>query len=90
MRYTLRLLTLQQFERASMLICACELLRQKYKLGGEEISIGLWVGGKLTPNRIEEASSVIKKQKQGDFAGTDIANPCQIKVCPWCGRKLRE
>ena len=88
MRYTLRLLTLQQFERASMLICACELLRQKYKLGGEEISIGLWVGGKLTPNRLEEANAIIRKQKQGDFAGTDIANPCQIKVCPWCGRKL--
>lgn len=86
MRYTLRLLTLQQFERASMLILACDLLRQKYHMGGSEISIGLWVGGNLTPNHLKEARTSINKQKVG---GTDEkSNPVQIKVCPWCGEKL--
>ena len=86
MRYTLRLLTLQQFERASILILACELLRKKYEMGGNEISIGLWVGGNLTPNHLDEARSSINKQKNG--AAVDKSNPVQIKVCPWCGKEL--
>ena len=55
MRYTLRLLTLQQFQRAATLICACELIRRENIniLGTEEISIGLWVG-ELTKNRLED------------------------------------
>lgn len=89
MRYTLRLLTIQQFERASILIFACELLRRKYSLGGQEISIGLWVGGKLTPNTLVEARVSINKQKSGEIPGDDDANPCQIQVCPWCGTKIK-
>ena len=86
MRYTLRLLTLQQFERASILIFACELLRKKYNVGGNEISIGLWVGGNLTPNHLKEARTSINKQKEGGV--DEKSNPVQIKVCPWCGAKL--
>lgn len=86
MRYTLRLLTLQQFERASILIFACEMLRKKYGLGGKEISIGLWVGGNLTPNSLKDARTSITKQQQG--AIDEKSNPVQIKVCPWCGEKL--
>lgn len=41
MRYTLRLLTLQQFERATALVCACEYMRRKYAIPGSEISIWL-------------------------------------------------
>lgn len=86
MRYTLRLLTLQQFERASILIFACELLRKKYNIGGNEISIGLWVGGNLTPNHLKEARTSVNKQKAGGV--DEKSNPVQIKVCPWCGEKL--
>lgn len=88
MRYTLRLLTLQQFERASMLIFACEILRKKYQLKGSEITIGLWVGGKLTPNHLEEARASINKQQRGAIVSPDESNPCQIQICPWCGKPL--
>lgn len=87
MRYTLRLLTAQQFQRASSLICACELLRRKNpkELGTEPISIGLWVGESLTPTWREDACSaankLINRQKQA-------ANPFQLLKCPWCGTEL--
>src|SRR6185295_19618656 len=48
MRYTLRLLTLQQFQRATALICACETIRREallqgdLKWGGTPFRIGLW------------------------------------------------
>lgn len=86
MRYTLRLLTLQQFERASALICACETIRREEQLGGEEISIGLWVGGGLTPNALKDAEDNIKKLRDGD--NVSEGNPCQILICPWCGEKI--
>lgn len=88
MRYTLRLLTLQQFERASMLIFACELLRRKYNLGGNEISAGLWVGGKLTPNKLTDALASINKQQRGAIISAEDSNPYQIQICPWCGKPI--
>jgi hypothetical protein len=88
MRYTLRLLTLQQFERASILIMACELLRREYNLGGSEFSIGLWVGNKLTPNSLKTAKTNINKLQRNAMNERDEENPCQIKICPWCGANI--
>lgn len=85
MRYTLRLLTFQQFERASAMICACELLRKKYKLGGEEISIGLWAGKALTPNSIEMAGKILDGFSDPE---NESSNPRQLEKCPWCGTPL--
>lgn len=88
MRYTLRLLTIQQFERASILICACELLRKRYDLPGDEISIGLWVGNKFTPGSIDDAERALNAVMVTGKAEKDKPDPCQIKICPWCGSKL--
>lgn len=88
MRYTLRLLTIQQFERAAILICACEWLRKSNvgKFGNEQISIGLWVGGASTPNKIAEARTSINKLRRGE--SVEERNPVQLHSCPWCGSRL--
>ena len=88
MRYTLRLLTSQQFQRASSLICACELIRAKdpQKLGRRPISIGLWVGRSLTPNDERSASRAI----DGLLKTEEGRNPFQLLSCPWCGTALSD
>ncbi|WP_280459710.1 helicase-related protein [Nocardia carnea] len=88
MRYTLRLLTLQQFERAATLICAMEILRRNDpgNLGAEEISIGMWVGASATPNRLDNAKKSIDRQREGQTVQKE--NPVQLQVCPWCGSGL--
>ena len=52
MRYTLRLLTLDQLARASGLVCALELEREKdpNRYGVWPLEIVLWVGSAVTPN----------------------------------------
>lgn len=87
MRYTMRLLTFQQFERASSLICACESIRKKEHIAGGEIGIGLWAGQALTPNKIEDADKILKGGDSGDF-GYEIGNPVQITRCPHCGAPI--
>src|SRR5690606_37491881 len=56
MRYTLRLLTAQQFERCSTLVSVLEHMRKAAPdlgLGDMPISLGLWVGSDTTPNRVD-------------------------------------
>jgi len=88
MRYTLRLLTTQQFQRATALICAAEYLRvEKPELYGEEpFSIGLWIGGDSSPNKLEKAEAALDQLKNGE----DVlkSNPMQLTHCPWCGTEL--
>ncbi|MGW2866891.1 helicase-related protein [Kitasatospora sp. NPDC001225] len=88
MRYTLRLLTLQQFERAAILICAMERMRLENpgELGHEEISIGMWVGRSATPNTLEVASRQLAAARSGRVLQTE--NPVQLHACPWCGTAL--
>lgn len=85
MRYTLRLLTIQQFQRAATLILACELIRRKNAetMGVGEIGLGLWVGGDATPNKLKQARENLEKLLQGERVLN--GNPYQIHTCPWCG-----
>lgn len=93
MRYTLRLLTAQQFERASKLISSLEFLRQNFtdELKKEIISIGLWVGNQLTPGKLSEAEKVvdeIERECRRQNGKPETKNIFQISACPWCGTKL--
>ncbi len=86
MRYTLRLLTAQQFQRAAALICACDKIRKENeeKLGTTRITIGLWVGSDSTPNKREEARKAFQLMEQG----RDEENPFIVLKCPWCGSQM--
>ena len=92
MRYTLRLLTLQQFQRASALVCACEVIRREAvgagdaRWGAEPFRIGLWVGQRATPNRTKDAEEAVKKDL-GAFAAA-AGTPAQLLNCPWCGHAI--
>ncbi len=88
MRYTLRLLTLQQFERAAALICAMEVIRREdpTELGDETISLGMWVGRAATPNLLKTAAESIKRLRRGEELQEE--NPVQLRGCPWCGTAM--
>ncbi|MFC4108639.1 DISARM system helicase DrmA [Micromonospora zhanjiangensis] len=91
MRYTLRLLTIQQFERATTLICAAERIRRDDEAtwGGQPIRIGLWVGGRVTPNRTDDAQSWVNQQRRGrGMATRGLGSPHQLTSCPWCGSRI--
>tara|TARA_R110001592_G_scaffold90485_2_gene266010 strand:- start:15032 stop:19360 length:4329 start_codon:yes stop_codon:yes gene_type:complete len=101
MRYTLRMLTLQQFQRATLLICALETIRKdnfqipyNQRLGNERITIGMFVGGGLLPNKwvstgenkgmvgvLKDISEQISKNKK-------IITSLPFTYCPWCGGDL--
>jgi hypothetical protein len=87
MRYTLRLLTTQQFQRASSLLCVMEYLRRKNTkdLGEKVFSIGIWLGGFTTPNTQQKALEVLRALKRGDQF-TD--NMFIVNKCPWCGAQM--
>ena len=91
MRYTLRLLTLQQFQRAATLICACEQLRRQNPevWGGEPFRVGLWVGRNTTPNWTEDAAEAVKQLRSKGYPGGRGGSPDQLTNCPWCGAELQ-
>jgi hypothetical protein len=89
MRYTLRLLTAQQFQRAAALVCAAEVLRREEPgvWGDEPFRIGLWVGGAVSPNWFGDAAEQITDARNN--ANSDRTNVLQTLSCPWCGTTLR-
>jgi hypothetical protein len=91
LRYTLRLLTLDQLGRAATLICALELIRreQPEKLGDVRFAVGLWVGRSATANTMEEiAKKVVEYKNSASKAGSAAGSPMPLTHCPWCGKEL--
>lgn len=83
MRYTLTLLTGQQFTRAAKVIFALELIRRKSEniLGSIPFSLGLWVGSASTPNTFYQAQQELSNQNFEKLGMTS---------CPWCKDKFSE
>ncbi len=83
MRYTLRLLTMQQFQRAAAMIMALEVARRAapQKLGQIPFSLGLWVGGDAVANDFAGAAAALRSSASN--------SPRQLLECPACGRRLR-
>lgn len=88
MRYTLRLLTTQQYLRASRMICALELIRRKSngELGEDPFSIGLWVGAASSPNTFDKAQQFVETAAHGS---QKAVSALVIDRCPWCEHEFR-
>lgn len=96
MRYTLRLLTLDQLGRAAALVCALEQERESNpQLGEWPFEIGLWVGSAATPNIMGykgykgPGADKTARKKTIDFNSDDKRPaPIPLAECPWCGAKF--
>lgn len=86
-RYTLRMLTTQQFQRTGMLACSLELLRRASPetLGLRPFTVGLWVGQSLTPNKFHNAEELLE---QWDLGNPEAKNPFLVDRCPACATTL--
>jgi hypothetical protein len=95
MRYTLRLLTIQQFQRATTLLCAMEVIRREaaakgdHRWGATPFRIGLWVGQRATPNTTEDAAQAIQNASGNQYRQLGTGTPAQLGSCPWCGAEIR-
>lgn len=89
-RYTLRLLTIQQFERAGGLVCSLETMRRKGEIDcTEPFSLGLWVGGDSSPNEYAGQKGAIVDLNRilaaiGKVEGVRVP----LKQCPVCGTPI--
>ncbi len=88
LRYTLRLLTLDQLGRAATLICALETLRREdpARLGDVRFAVGLWVGRTATANTLAELAERLTAYKSS--VAKNPASPFPLTDCPWCRTRL--
>jgi Helicase conserved C-terminal domain len=96
MRYTLRLLTLDQLSRAAGLLCALELEREAapQRYGTWPFEIGLWVGKAATPNvmgRKGDGRQDTARIKVRQFKADPHSKPSPIPLedCPWCLERFK-
>jgi hypothetical protein len=86
-RYTLRLLTNQQFERTAALACALDSMRRRGLIPGTRpIEVGLWIGGgkDSAPNTLKAALFMARQTLEED----PPINRFLLLGCPWCARAL--
>ena len=92
MRYTLRLLTIQQFQRAAALICACEMIRRERsrRLGARCRSASDCGSARGSPRTAPTTPTDWLKQQRGGKGAPSraLGSPHQLTACPWCGSEL--
>ena len=92
MRYTLRLLTMDQGERLVRLMGGMNEIASSSSderiSSGQRFRVGMWIGKKASPNRIRgtrdqnDAQSILVAQKQGSVPKSRVI---MFEACPWCG-----
>jgi hypothetical protein len=96
MRYTLRLLTLDQLGRAATLVCALERERKQNvdRLGDWPFEIGLWVGRGATPNEMGRKGDGNQNSARARTVAYQNnnrkASPIPLENCPWCGQEFTQ
>ena len=94
MRYTLRLLTLDQSERLVRLVTAMNMVANEHPNSSirdaHPFRVGMWVGQKSSPNKLEntgdgrDAQSIIRVLRAGSSPKTST-RAIMFDECPWCG-----
>lgn len=81
-RFPLRLLAFQQLERMARALAAADLLRQREGIGGTPFSLGYYVGGTQTPNRIDD-------ERHARYVRLGLeSRDRRITVCPYCDAEI--
>jgi hypothetical protein len=95
-RYPLRLLTIQQAQRAAIILAQAERVRRSRSIAGRPFEIGFWVGSTNTPNFLSQASDVvfadqwsaseeaILQREQPEYVAA-LARWNKLPRCPFCG-----
>lgn len=97
-RYPLRLLTIQQAQRAAKFLAEAEKLRIQEKIPGDSFRIGFWVGGSNTPNSVrnntefnqsvpifEQNPKAEEKLRQSRTYMLACQKWVKLVECPFCG-----
>lgn len=80
-RFPLRMLSLQQTQRFADVLAAGELVREREGLGGDEFSLGFFVGEGGSPNVIPRSP----RPGDPDFQDPDMPNRYRVLIrCPFC------
>ena len=88
MRYTLRLLTLNQGERATRLMTGMNLIARKHGITENPFSVGMWIGSTATPNKLKDATRILNEMKETGGPPAKGATPIQLEDCPWCTHSI--
>jgi hypothetical protein len=77
LRFPLRLLTLQQYQRLLKIVVVAEQLRIDEELGGRPFTLGMLIGKQGSPNKIDDA----RKERE------TLSTYRKVRDCPHCGQR---